>query len=56
MEMSKTIKGKKGPGYEYWSKRPTKGGTSPCKENKIKTHRLERKQFKKELELFDKDF
>lgn len=48
--MSRTNKSKKakGPGYEYWSKRPTPL-TSPGKEAKKLTHRLERIQAKKQI-------
>ncbi len=44
--MSRTKKGSKGPGYEYWSKRPL-SGSSPGKETKKKTHRIERARSKK---------
>lgn len=41
--MSRTKKGAKGPGYDYWSKR---AGNHPCvghgKDVKKHTHRLER--------------
>ncbi len=40
--MSRTKKGAKGSGYEYWSRRPAKGCVDPGKENKTITHRLER--------------
>ena len=40
--MSHTKRGSKGPGYEYWSRRPAKGCINPGKQNKIITHRLER--------------
>lgn len=47
--MSRTYrKGGKGPGYEYWSRRPgNKNGGSPGKETKKRTHRLERIEDKK---------
>ena len=47
--MSRSIKGKKGIGYEYWSKRPlsNKHGASPGKETKVTTHKLERRVEKK---------
>jgi len=46
-KMSRSNKGKKGPGYEYWSRRPgNKTGGIPGKETK-KTHRLERLESKK---------
>lgn len=51
--MSRTKKSKKGPGYEYWGKRPTPI-TTPGREAKKLTHKLERIQnkkiIKKELE------
>jgi hypothetical protein len=41
-------KGEKGPGYEYWSKRPgNKNGGAPGKYTKKRTHRLERIENKK---------
>lgn len=45
--MSRTVKGSKGPGYEYWSARPfNKGGgeLSPNggKHTKKRTHKAER--------------
>lgn len=51
--MSRTKKGSKGPGYEYWSARPgnRNGGTiSPHggKHTKKYTHRVERHTNKKE--------
>ena len=39
--MGKTIRGEKGPGYEYWGKRPF-SGVPPSKINKKITHKLER--------------
>lgn len=49
--MSRTKKGKKGPGHEYWSKRPgNKGGGIPGKEIKKRTHKLERLEEKLKLE------
>jgi len=47
--MSRTKKGAKGPGYEYWSRRPAKGCVDPGKENKAVTHRLERAAAKRQL-------
>jgi len=46
--MSDTIKGKKGAGFEYWSRRPCCGMT-PGKFTKRRTHKLERR-IKIELE------
>jgi hypothetical protein len=46
--MSKTKKGKKPPGYEYWSKRPN-SVSSPGRKNKKITHRIERAQAKEKL-------
>jgi hypothetical protein len=48
--MSRTKKGAKGPGYEYWSRRPAKGCIDPGKSNKTVTHRLERAAAKRELD------
>lgn len=44
--MSRTVRGAKGPGYEYWSARPgNKGGAGrPGKSTKVQTHRVERRQ------------
>lgn len=49
--MSRTVKGKKGVGYEYWSKRPVSRncGANPGRESKKRTHRLERLEGKKEI-------
>jgi hypothetical protein len=44
--MSRTKKGAKGPGYEYWSKRPN-SMSAPGKISKKRTHRLERIESKK---------
>lgn len=46
--MSRSRKGSKGPGHEYWSKRPGGlGGGLLGKETKKITHRLERIEGKK---------
>lgn len=42
--MSRTIRGNKGAGYEYWGKRPTNGHLPPGKLSKRLTHKAERKQ------------
>lgn len=44
--MSRTKKGSKGGGYEYWSRRPNKGHSQwhPGKKAKKITHRAERRQ------------
>jgi hypothetical protein len=39
--MSRTRKGAKGPGWEYWSRRPC-SGWNPSKEHKQITHQIER--------------
>ncbi len=46
--MSRTKKGKKGPGYEYWGKRPISAshGAVPGRFTKTRTHKIERKQGK----------
>jgi len=49
--MSRTRKGSKGPGYEYWSRRPVKVKfPTPGKKTKTITHRCERIAAKRELE------
>jgi len=48
--MSRTNKGSKGPGYEYWGRRPTKGTAPPAgKLTKKTTHRIERAKGKRDL-------
>jgi len=48
--MSRTKKGAKGPGYEYWSRRPAKMKyPSPGRETKAITHRQERAATKRDL-------
>lgn len=44
--MSRTKKGSKRPGHEYWSKRPNSMSV-PGRESKTRTHRLERIEDKK---------
>ena len=46
--MSRTIKGSKGPGYEYWGRRPF-CGWKPGKVAKRLTHQLERQIAKREV-------
>jgi hypothetical protein len=46
--MSRSAKGSKGPGFEYWGKRPG-NGLSPGKATKKITHRLERLKAKEAL-------
>ena len=46
--MSRTRKGSKGPGYEYWSKRPM-AGMNPGAETKRMTHKLERIEAKDQI-------
>ena len=42
--MSRTRRGEKAPGYDYWTKRPgNKGGAPPGKFTKKMTHKAERK-------------
>ena len=49
--MSRTKKGKKSGGYEYWTARPgNMGGAPPGKDSKRKTHRAERRINKKAKE------
>lgn len=47
--MSHSIKGSKGPGFEYWGKRPFKGSLSPGKKTKVLTHKLERRCAEREI-------
>lgn len=43
--MSRTKRGGKGPGHEYWSKRPgNKNGAIPGKTSKTYTNRAERRE------------
>jgi hypothetical protein len=52
--MSRTRKGSKGPGYEYWGRRPAKMKfPSPGKETKKITHRQERADEKRKLQEND---
>lgn len=55
--MSRTKKGKKGPSYDYWSKRPGNNSKDnrPRPGVKQHTHRLERLEGKKEVEKQQKD-
>ena len=51
--MSRTIKGGKGPGYEYWGRRafgPGKECSQPGRFTKKMTHKKERRAAKKDLE------
>lgn len=45
--MSRTIKGSKAPGYEFWSKRPGKGRGGRGRYAKLLTHRAERQANKR---------
>lgn len=45
--MSRTIRGNKAPGYEFWSRRPESGGVGP--ESKRICHGKERSQGRQEL-------
>lgn len=55
--MSRTKKGKRPVGYEYWSKRPVSRncGASPGRVSKTRTHRLERLEAKKEIQKAQED-
>lgn len=47
--MSRTIKGSKGPGYDYWSRRhPGNGIIGHGKKVKKRTHKYERQKAKEE--------
>lgn len=45
--MSRTVKGSKSPGFEYWGKRPSYGIFPPGKLSKRLTHKAERKRWPK---------
>jgi hypothetical protein len=45
--MSRSVKGAKGPGYEYWSRRSKH--RYPGRLSKTLTHRLERRQGKEQV-------
>lgn len=48
--MSRSKRKGKSPGFEYWGKRPgNKGGQTPGKGVKRKTHKAERREFKRQL-------
>lgn len=47
--MSRTRKGSKGSGYEYWSKRPMAGANHGAKTKRL-THKLERLEAKQDIE------
>jgi len=49
--MSRTIKGKKGAGYEYWGRRDSGGSREPGRSTKTITHRRERRKWRVEKEL-----
>ena len=53
--MSRTRKGSKGPGYEFWSKRPGKGRMSSGPYAKLLTHRAERQEGKEEVRKADQE-
>jgi hypothetical protein len=52
--MSRTKKGQKSPGYEYWSKRPN-SMSNPGKVSKNITHRKERAESKKAVHKAKKE-
>lgn len=49
--MSRTYRGGKSPGYEYWSRRPNASG-AVGKIAKKQIHRIERQQNKREAKQF----
>jgi hypothetical protein len=54
--MSRTRKGNKSPGYDYWSKRPgSRKASSPGKFAKKLNHRLERLEGKKQVKKGKED-
>ena len=50
--MSRTKKGAKAPGSEYWSRRPM-AGCNPCAWVKQKTHKIERQRNKPKPKDFE---
>lgn len=56
--MSRTVRGGKAPGFEYWSKRPGNKSTyaSVGSEQKKITHRLERREAQREIDKFKKGY
>lgn len=52
--MSKTIRGGKGPGYEYWGSRHP-ALTEPGKFTKQQTARYERREAKEEIKEYERD-
>jgi hypothetical protein len=54
--MSRTKKGAKGPGYEYWGRRPAKVKfPTPGKDAKTTTHHQERAENKRNLHKETRD-
>jgi hypothetical protein len=47
--MSRTRRGEKVPGWEYWSRRPC-NGFNPSKEHKVIAHQIERAREKELLQ------
>ena len=54
MSRTKKSKNAKGPGYEYWSKRPM-SGSPPGRWAKTRTHRKERIEAKKIIKKESED-
>lgn len=52
--MSRTKKGSKAPGYEYWSKRPMRGSNPGSWAKKV-THKIERQRGKDETRASTKE-
>ena len=55
--MSRTKKGKKGPGYEYWGRRPISAehGAIPGRFTKTRTHKMERAKARRQTKKADKE-
>jgi hypothetical protein len=53
--MSRTKKGKKALGYDYWGKRPLSGSCGYGPEVKKLTHKIERAQAKQKLKKAKKE-
>ncbi len=49
--MSRTYHRSKGPGFEYWASRLHPGGEDPGRWTKTQTHRKERRDAKKQIEV-----
>lgn len=53
--MSRSKKGGKSPGFEYWKSRLKRYGDQPGKDTKVLTHKVERRPAKTKLGKLAKD-